>query len=50
MTHWSASTQDELEQAVQEQVDAGEIETTTSRSPKPSLLGSILLTFAARSC
>jgi cell division protease FtsH len=42
MTYWLSETQDEIEQAVAEQVDAGEIEEYTTEVAQPSILGSIL--------
>ena len=41
---WLDGTQAELDTQVQEQVDAGEIDSYTVEVPKPSLLGSILAT------
>ncbi|WP_426242752.1 ATP-dependent zinc metalloprotease FtsH [Nocardioides sp. LHG3406-4] len=43
-TFWLSETQDEIEQAVSEQVAAGKIEKYTTEVPKPSLIGSILAT------
>ena len=45
MTYWLTDTQDEIEDAVQEQVDADEIDEYTTEVATPSLLGSILATF-----
>nr|WP_110180490.1 ATP-dependent zinc metalloprotease FtsH [Nocardioides solisilvae] len=41
---WLSDTQDEMEQAVAAQYEAGEISEYTTEVPKPSVLGSILLT------
>ncbi|HET8958984.1 ATP-dependent zinc metalloprotease FtsH [Nocardioides sp.] len=41
-TYWLSETQDEIEQAVAEQVDAGEIESYTTEVAQPSVVGSIL--------
>ncbi len=42
MTFWLSETQDEIEQAVAEQVDNGEIESYTTEVAQPSVVGSIL--------
>jgi cell division protease FtsH len=42
MTFWLSETQDEIEQAVQQQVDDGEIESYTTEVAQPSVVGSIL--------
>jgi cell division protease FtsH len=42
MTFWLSETQDEIEQAVQEKVDSGEIDSYTTEVAQPSVLGSIL--------
>ena len=42
MTYWLSETQDEIEQAVAEQVDNGEIESYTTEVAQPSVVGSIL--------
>ncbi len=42
MTYWLSETQDEIEQAVAQQVDNGEIESYTTEVAQPSVLGSIL--------
>ncbi|UMG93907.1 ATP-dependent zinc metalloprotease FtsH [Nocardioides sp. TF02-7] len=44
MSHYIQGQQEPLLQAVDEQVDAGEIEKSNSENPQPSLLGSILAT------
>ncbi len=41
-TYWLSDTQDEMEQAVDKQVEAGEIEEYTTEVAEPSVLGSIL--------
>ncbi len=43
-TFWLSETQDEIEVAVKEQVEAGTMDKYTVEVPKPSLLGSILAT------
>ncbi len=42
MTYWLSETQDEIEQAVAEQVESGEIESYTTEVAQPSVVGSIL--------
>jgi cell division protease FtsH len=42
MTYWLSETQDEIEQAVAQQVDDGEIESYTTEVAQPSVVGSIL--------
>ena len=44
MTYWLTDTQASIEKAVAAKVDSGEIESYTTEVPKPSVLGSILLT------
>jgi cell division protease FtsH len=41
-TFWLSETQDEIEQAVQQKVDDGEIESYTTEVAQPSVVGSIL--------
>jgi cell division protease FtsH len=41
-TFWLSETQDEIEQAVQQQVDDGEIDSYTTEVAQPSVVGSIL--------
>jgi cell division protease FtsH len=45
MAYWLTDTQAEIEDAVEEQVRAGEIETYTTEIARPSVIGSILATF-----
>ena len=45
MAYWLTDTQDEIEDAVEEQVDDGEIEKYTTEIAQPSVLGSILGSF-----
>lgn len=45
MAYWLSDTQAEIETQVQDQIDAGEIESYSTEIAKPSLLGSILATF-----
>ncbi len=44
-SNWVAGQQQSIIAAAQKQVDAGKIETSNSKNPQPSLLGSILATF-----
>jgi cell division protease FtsH len=44
-TSWVAGQQQSIIAEAQKQVDAGKIETSDSKNPQPSLLGSILATF-----
>ncbi len=44
MAFWLGGTQDEMERAVAEQVEAGKIDKYTTKVPKNSVIGSILLT------
>ena len=43
-TYWLSETQATMQAAVQEQVEAGEIEEYTTEVPQPSVLGSLLVT------
>ncbi len=45
MAYWLTDTQAEIENAVEEQVRAGEVETYTTEIARPSVIGSILATF-----
>jgi len=45
MAYWLTDTQAEIEDSVEEQVQAGEIESYTTEVARPSVLGSILATF-----
>ena len=45
MAYWLTDTQAEIENAVEEQVRAGEIESYTTEIARPSVIGSILATF-----
>jgi cell division protease FtsH len=44
VAYWLSNTQDDMERAVAEQYEAGEISEYTTEVPQPSVLGSILLT------
>ena len=45
MAYWLTDTQAEIEDSVEQQVQAGEIESYTTEIARPSVLGSILATF-----
>ncbi|QZY30712.1 ATP-dependent zinc metalloprotease FtsH [Nocardioides coralli] len=45
MTYWLTDTQAEIEEQVQRQIAAGQIESYTTEVARPSVLGSILATF-----
>src|SRR5690606_34391048 len=44
MAFWLSHTQDDIERAVQEQHEAGEIEKYNTEVPQPSVIGSLLIT------
>ena len=45
MTYWLTDTQAEIEQAVEDQIESGDIESYSTEVATPSVLGSILATF-----
>src|SRR5690606_1622775 len=44
MAYWLSNTQDDIERAVQRQFEDGEISEYNTEVPKPSVLGSLLVT------